>query len=380
MSKKIVSIFSGIDCLSLGAVGEFDSILAVEKEKKACETLTANKEKYHPNLEVRNIDIFEITDDEILSYKGIADGVVGGPPCQAFSSAKGSFNPEDERIECIDEYVRWIRLIEPKFFLFENTDGIVSGKKKKIFDRMISDLESLGYDVHFRVLNAHDYGNAQKRKRAIAIGFKSDINIDFEFPLPVENKKYVRDILDDNETISEYKKFGPKYSQLMPHVPEGGCWRHLPNEDLKKLALGKNYEKREGGMTGICRRLHRDKPCPTLVALGPQHNKTSMAHPTENRFLSITEYQRGQGIPDDYKIIGTLDERYKFIGNGVPVELAREIFKSINKAFSKFEHTTGNYVQAQDKSINDNPKNNMPYIEYNCKTIVEDNNQISFIF
>ena len=100
--EKIVSIFSGIDCLGLGFKDYFDVILSVEKDKKACETLSLNKDKYHKNLEVLNTDILEMTDEEILKYKGVS-GVIGGPPCQAFSSARGSFNPNDDRIKCIFE-------------------------------------------------------------------------------------------------------------------------------------------------------------------------------------------------------------------------------------------------------------------------------------
>lgn len=81
--NKVVSIFSGIDVLGLGFKEEFDIVLAVEKEKMACETLKKNKEKYHPNMKIINNDIFAVSDNEILAFKG-ASGIIGGAPCQPY--------------------------------------------------------------------------------------------------------------------------------------------------------------------------------------------------------------------------------------------------------------------------------------------------------
>lgn len=331
--NKIISIFSGIDCLGLGFRHKFDTLLAVEEEVNACRTLEFNREKFHENLEVLNTDIFEVPDSKIKEYEGI-DGVIGGPTCKAFSGAKGAFDPNDVRIGVLGEYVRWIRLAKPKFFLFENTKGIVEGKKKPYFFGLVKNLEELGYDVKYKVLNAHDYGSAQNRFRVIAVGFRKELNIDYEFPKPTEDKKYVIDILDTPGLEGEYYNLNEKRKELMPYIPEGGCWRDLPTEELKEKALGKCYKNLKGGMTGVCRRLHRDLPCPTITT-SPSQNTTLMVHPTEDRHLSVTECKRGQGIPDDYKILGSTKEKYMFIGNGVPVELATCLATSIYEALEK---------------------------------------------
>ena len=331
MRRKVVSIFSGIDCMGLGASKNFDIILAVEKEKSACDTLIHNRAVFHPNLEVWNKDVTSISDEEILEFKG-TDGIIGGPPCQAFSSAIGSFNPDDIRIKLIFEYLRWVKLIEPNFFIFENVKGLLDKNKIGIFETFLANAESLGYDISYKLLNSHDYGNAQSRDRVIVVGFKNSLNIKFNFPEPVSNKKYVRDILDTDVT-GEYVNARPKIQALMPFVPEGGNWRDLKTEELKQQALGVSYYNRNGGMTGTCRRLHRDKPCPTLVT-SPVQNKTLLYHPTENRPLSITEYRRAQGIPENYTIIGSLSSQYMFVGNGVPVEMSYEVSKAVLKALN----------------------------------------------
>lgn len=338
MKKKIISIFSGIDALGLGFREHFDIILAVEKEKKACETLIANKDKFHPNLEVLNEDILSISNKKIAEYQGVT-GIIGGPPCQPFSSARGEFDPNNDKIKCLFEFARWVNIIQPKFFMFENVKGLISKDKIAIFELFLEQVKSYGYKVEYKVLNSHDYGNAQSRERIVIVGFQKDLKIDYRFPEHVSNneRKYVRDILDDKNFNSQCEPIRERIFELLPYIPEGGNWRSLKTDELLEKALGVNFKKRGGGMTGVCRRLHRDKPCPTLVT-SPVFNTTLLAHPLENRALSVTEYKRGQGIPDDYKIVGSIKQQYKFIGNAVPVEMSHAIAKSIHESMLKYEH------------------------------------------
>lgn len=382
MKKKVISIFSGIDTMGLGFSEYFDTVLAVEIEKYACETLLANKDKYHPNMEVINQDIFSIPDSKIEEYKGVI-GIIGGPPCQAFSRAKGVYDPDDIRIKGLPEYIRWVRIVEPKFFIFENVKSIVDKDKKEKFNYLVDELSKFGYSINYSVLNSHNYGNAQNRERMIVIGFKSDMEIDFKFPKHSEHKKYVRDILDEPGKATEYSKLTPKFQKLMPHVPEGGNWRSLKDDELLQLALGVNYKNRAGGMTGVCRRLHRDKPCPTITT-SPSQNTTLMVHPLEDRFLSVEECRRGQGIPDDYKIIGPMGKKYKFIGNGVPVEMANSLAKSIHEAILKYEYINKTELVSHVKEFNEKElsvDSNTEDFSYNIEDITEisDNNQVMFI-
>lgn len=325
--KKIVSIFSGIDCLGLGFRKYFDIVLAVEKEKIACEVLNLNKEEFHNNLNVINADIKTIPDSEIEKYIGV-EGLIGGPPCTPFSTARGAFDIHNKDINCIFEYVKWVSIIRPNFFVFENVKGLLDVNKLPIFELFLDMIEELDYEVEYKVVNSHDYGNAQKRERLIVVGFKKELNKKFIFDKPVVAKKYVRDILDEPGLVGEYDDIRDRIIEIMPHIPEGGNWRSLKSDYLLQLALGKNYKNRAGGMTGVCRRLHRDKPSPTLLT-HPGYNTTLLAHPLEDRLLSVTEYKRGQGIPDNYKLIGNVKQKYRYIGNGVPVELASYIAKSI---------------------------------------------------
>lgn len=328
---KIISIYSGIDILGLGFSKLFDIVMAVEIENKACETLNANKEKYHPNMQVINKDVLTVSDEFIQENKFI-DGIIGGAPCQPFSAARGKFDPNDKRIACLFDYLRWVKLIKPKFFVMENTEGLTQSSKIEILKSFVFKAEQLGYRVKHQVLNAHDYGNVQKRKRVIIVGIRNDlIGCEYDFPKHVEDskKKYVKDIIFPGEEVGECAKYSSERARIMAHVPQGGNWRSL-SEELQKEAMKGNFEKRAGGMSGAYKRLSLENGfvCPTLVTSPVQRN-TMCCHPLEDRPLSIKEYCRGQGIPEDYKIIGSTAEKYRFVGNAVPYELAEAIAKSI---------------------------------------------------
>ncbi len=333
MRKEIISIFSGIDCLGLGFENNFDIILAVEKEKKACATLNANKDKFHPKMNVINKDISEITDDEILKYKDTF-GIIGGPPCQPFSTARGEFDPNHKDIKYLWVYVNWIKIIHPIFFVFENVKGFLQKDKLPIFEYFIEQLELLDYDINYKILNSYDYGNVQKRERLIVVGFKKELNVEYEFPKPLGIKKLVKDILVEDEEIGPCAEYEPKRMEIVPHIPEGGNWRSLKDEELKKKALLGNYTKREGGMTGVYRRLDRNSHCLTLTT-SPKQRNTMRIHPTEDRPLSVKEYKRAFGVPEDYKLVASTCQSYKYLGNGVPVEMATCISQSVYDALEK---------------------------------------------
>lgn len=363
--RKVVSIFSGIDVLSLGfEKNNFNVVAAVEIEKNACETLKANKEKYHPHMEIINDSVFNISDEKIQSYQGI-DGLIGGAPCQPFSRAKGTFDEKDEKISCFFEYLRWVKLINPKWFVMENVKALTDKDKKYILDEFIDRATSLGYKVQYKVLNSHDYGNCQKRERIIIIGVKYNLNIEYSYPTVIakSKRKYVKDIIIPNEDIGECIFYSKERADIMSYIPQGGNWRSLKgkHEDILKKAMGANYTKIQGGMTGAYRRLSLEDgyACPTLVTSPCQRN-TLACHPLEDRPLSVKEYMRGQGIPDDYIIKGKVTEKYKFIGNAVPYELSFAIAKSISD------------------SLYDNTHNHIDYLTNKISMVEDINNQLKF--
>lgn len=333
LGNKLGSVFSGIGGLDLGFLKKgFEFVFHVEQQKNACKTLRHNTKYFGKNLNIFEQDIQTIPLHLLKDYIGL-DGLIGGPPCEAYSSARGEFDETDakvqEKISLTYTYIQWVGYLQPRFFLFENTKGMTHGTKKHIFHDVLRQLEKQGYRVKHKILNAHEYANAQKRERVFIVGVRNDQDWEFEFPepVPMEQRKFVRDILDPIGTPFVGKELRPKFKKIMSYVPPGGYWKSLPDHLIKEVIPAKQYElyssgqSTSGGMTGVCRRLHPDRECPTITK-DPGQNQTLCVVPHEDRLLSVSECKRAQGFPEDYEILGDIKDQYTGIGNAVAVEMA----------------------------------------------------------
>jgi DNA (cytosine-5)-methyltransferase 1 len=121
-----------------------------------------------------------------------------------------------------------------------------------------------------------------------------------------------------HEKEPEILDFSPRKKRFLSLVPPGSNWRSLP-EEVQKESMGKAWYAK-GGRSGWWRRLTFELPSPTLVTL-PNHASTSLCHPTETRALSVREYARIQGFPDDWEFSGKTTQKYAQIGNAVPIQL-----------------------------------------------------------
>jgi DNA (cytosine-5)-methyltransferase 1 len=272
----VISLFTCGMGMDLGfEKAKFQTVYANDITKFACNTIKKNR----PEIPCDEGDITEISSKEILrksNYKkGEIDVVIGGPPCQSFSTAGMRKGLEDKRGMALLEFIRVIRDVQPKIFVFENVPGLKSISKKHIsfYDRMTLDKKTLTsdqkygslfeeilnefkkikhYNFEWKILNSADYGVPQKRKRLILIGSRvADSKIIFEkieqnakYADPVKAKELgkkswrtLRDALDGlKDDKMECTKF-PKWSKYLKHIPPGGCWVNLP-ENLKKEAMG----------------------------------------------------------------------------------------------------------------------------------------------
>ena len=123
-----------------------------------------------------------------------------------------------------------------------------------------------------------------------------------------------------------YIPLPPKYAKFMRYVPPGGNWRQIPDY-LKPEAMNAAY-KAGGGRMGFYRRLTWFEPSPTLVT-SPAMKATMMVHPWDDRPLSVREYLRIQGFPDDWKVIVPVQSAYRLFGEAVPVPLAKAIARTL---------------------------------------------------
>ncbi|NES19866.1 MAG: DNA (cytosine-5-)-methyltransferase [Symploca sp. SIO3E6] len=317
----VVELFAGAGGLALGLEeAGLKAQALIEIDKDAVGTLRHNR-----------LDWKVIHDDvSHVSWESInADVVTGGFPCQAFSYAGKGLGFEDTRGTLFYEFARCVKAIKPKLFLAENVRGLISHQQGKTLKTVLSVLESLGYNVQYRLLNAVNYDVPQKRERVIIVGTLPGIN--FEYPAPSPKILTLRDALH-NVPQSEGMKYSPRKAKVLALVPPGGCWRDLP-EEIQKSYMMKSYYL-TGGRTGMARRISWDEPSLTLTT-SPSQKQTERCHPDETRPFTVREYARIQTFPDDWEFMGGIGSKYKQIGNAVPVNFAYHLGRSIVNALSK---------------------------------------------
>ena len=239
-----IELFAGAGGLALGIEkAGFDTIGLIEFDKAASDTLKCNR----PEWRVINDDIANISCLDLEEYfrieKGKLDLLSGGAPCQSFSYAGKRLGLEDARGTLFYHYAKFLKQLQPKMFLFENVKGLLTHDRGRTYKTITDIFENTGYTIQKRVLNAWDYGVAQKRERLITIGIRNDLTdkIHFDFPAPHKYKPVLRDILLDcpkseGTPYSEYKR------KIFELVPPGGYWRNIP-EDIAKDRLYRLNEK-----------------------------------------------------------------------------------------------------------------------------------------
>jgi DNA (cytosine-5)-methyltransferase 1 len=166
-------------------------------------------------------------------------------------------------------------------------------------------------------------------------------NVIFKFPEKDKTIKVLRDALK-NVPKSEGQQYSNNKKQVLLLVPPGGYWRDLPLE-IQKSYMGKSFYS-GGGRTGMARRISWDEPCLTLTC-SPSQKQTERCHPEETRPFTVREYARIQTFPDDWEFVGGLGEKYKQIGNAVPVRLAYKLGLQVNEAVSNYKATYKNMLE-----------------------------------
>lgn len=316
---NVIELFAGAGGLALGMENAgLQTVLLNEYDEHAANTLKLNR----PDWNVIQGDVAEI---DFTPYRDQVDIVSGGFPCQAFSYAGNSRGFEDTRGTLFFEFARCVSEVRPKIALGENVRGLLKHDNGRTLSTMIQVLENLGYRVHYKLLKAQFFDVAQKRERLIIIGIRNDLDIPVYFPKERDYTLSLRDALD-NVPESDGSSYPKRKEEILAHVPPGGYWRDLP-EDLQKEYMKKSYYL-GGGKTGMARRLSWDEPSLTLTC-SPAQKQTERCHPEETRPLTVREYARLQTFPDEWGFSGSVNSRYKQIGNAVPVNLGYHIGKAL---------------------------------------------------
>lgn len=320
-----IDLFAGAGGMTLGFdKAGFNNILAVEFDKCIAETYRFN----FPNHNLIVEDIKNISNDEIKRIIGNSniDVIIGGPPCQGFSIAGriGRNFIDDERNNLFKEFVRFVKVIQPKIFVMENVSSLKTHNKGKTIKEIIKEFEKVGYTVKCNVLNAVNYGVPQHRRRIFVIGTLNNIN---KFKFPEKSNRYI--------TIKEALKGLPELkSGETSDIPNHNAMNHS-KQMLEKMSFVKDGGNRNDipaeirPKSGDIRKYIRyNSKKPSICITGDMRK---VFHFDQNRALTGRELARIQTFPDEFIFKGNSGKIQQQIGNSVPPKLAYQIANSVKE-------------------------------------------------
>lgn len=305
------------------------------------------KQSYMANYDI-NEDNFYL-DVKLLDgtdYLNKVDLLVGGSPCQSFSTVGFQGGLDDTRGTLFYEYARIVGECQPKVFIYENVRGLTTHDGGKTWGIMQNVFAELGYNIKQDILNAEDYGIPQTRRRIFVVGIRRDLTIkkEFTFPKTKELKFYLPDLL-----LSQVKEgnFISKNGELKL-IKEPGYIdsKYILSPKLKKYVMSPGTKTFKTSLE-IDRKIART----VLSTMGNRHRAgvdNYMTDLGEVRMLTEREAHRLMGFPDDYKIVVSRAQAYKQAGNSIVVDVMLNIVKEIIE--------TGVFDKNNSKLIIDEPK------------------------
>lgn len=357
-----LSFFSGAMGLDLGLEkAGFEILLSCEIDNACRKTILKNKPKIALIDDINKFNAKQIREKANIDPSNDIDLVVGGPPCQAFSTAGKRKGLDDERGNVFLKFIDLAIELSPKFIVIENVRGLLSApvkhrphnqrgagfppltvaeEKGGVLFSVLQKLRSHGYGVSFNLYNSANFGTPQKRERVVVVCSRDGKKMPYLIPTHCEDGMFdlpkwrsFKDALRGAKIHKHHHlQFPEKRLKYYRMLKAGQYWKNLPVK-LQKEALGKTYYS-GGGRTGFLRRLSWEKPAPTLVT-HPAMPATDLAHPIEDRPLSVEEYKRVQEFPDSWQIEGSLIEQYRQVGNAVPISLGRAIGELLLRCIGK---------------------------------------------
>lgn len=316
--NKVASLFCGCGGSDLGMVGGFDYlgksyakndfeiVYAIDFDKYAVETY--NKNFVHKAIcgDVCDVDFSKVPDVDVM---------IGGFPCQSFSTVNPVKDTNDDRANLYKQIVRFLRIKQPKYFVCENVKGLMTLEKGTIIQKIINEFQQEGYQVAFKLMKAVEFGIPQRRERVIIVGIRNDLPFTFAYPQPICSinqpipLKSVIDRLDIPETKYYFSERAVQGVKNAKNNMKRGLWQDL------------------------------NAPCLTITA---HLAKTSMnsrdpillVNPEKELYRRFTprEAARIQSFPDSFALHTSEPKSYKQIGNAVPPVLMWHIANALQQA------------------------------------------------
>ena len=383
MRLNTLDLFAGAGGFSAGfSKAGFNIIGAIEVNEKYAKTHDLN---FRDSKTIAG-DVREWSPKKFSQITGIkpkdVDVIIGGPPCQTFSSIGGAkINSvtknglkEDPRNYLYQDFYDFVEFFKPKVFIMENVPTMKTKYKGQLFENLLRKIETIKYHADFEILNSVNYGVPQTRKRLFVVGFRSKANCKkFKFPSKTHYAPNDSDDSNEKKSLLKYVTVKDAISDL-PVIFDGIREHHLPyskkekncdflktvrngnttvgnnicrisNERAKKVfthmkqgdiymdlepEIRKILPFREDIFHDRLKRLSNNKPSWTVLAhIGM--DGYMYIHPTETRTLSVREAARLQSFDDSFEFIGNMREQYIQVGNSVPPLLSYAIAKSLKK-------------------------------------------------
>ena len=313
---KVASLFSGCGGTDLGMHGGFkfggrsykrlntEVVYANDIEKTACDIFNENFNLKADNRDIRNVEIDEIPDFDILT---------GGFPCQSFSVV--AQNPKrlgvkDNNGKLFFEMIRILERKKPISFIAENVKGILSANQGEAFPLIIKSFEDAGYIVRHKIIKAVEFGIPQKRERVIIVGIRKDYDVEFDFPEPI---------------ITRSEEYMPLKKILEKDVPDKYYF-----SERAVIGMMKNQKKMNKG-----RAQDPNYPCNTVGAhlAKVSLNSTDPVFYENGKYRRFTprEVARIQSFPENFKLKGSEGAQYRALGNAIPPVLLWHIAKKLQE-------------------------------------------------
>lgn len=348
-SLRCIDLFAGAGGFSLAArQAGLEVVAAIEHNAYACATYRANLVTANRQTTLYEIDILKLTPKEVLeahfTEETPCDIVLGGPPCQGFSTHRiNDSGVDDPRNALVLRYFEYVEVLRPKVFLMENVPGILWPRHEKFLKTFYKQGRKAGYKIRKAViLDARDFGVPQRRRRVFILGVRKDIVFKGTWPPKpthcdqstnakqsklkpwVAAAQVFEGPLSVTDSNSTHMNHSQEIVEVFRRTPINGGSR---NQSGRVLPCHEEHT----GHKDVYGRIDPSVPGPTMTTACINPSKGRFVHPTENHGITVRHAARFQTFPEDFVFHGGLTAAGQQIGNAVPVLLGQVLLSEIKK-------------------------------------------------
>ncbi|MES9990180.1 MAG: DNA cytosine methyltransferase [Candidatus Thiodiazotropha endolucinida] len=344
-----VDLFAGAGGLSLAAKNvSLNVVAAVELDKHACSTYSRNIVGKKSTTNLYSDDILALNPKRLKKENfppgTICDIVLGGPPCQGFSSHRiNDAGVNDPRNAMLLRYFEYVRHLSPKVFLMENVPGLLWARHEDFLEKFYKQGSKTGYKVlDPTILDARNFGVPQRRKRVFILGIKKGIDFNLEQwpPQPTHgndaacksNPELLNWVSANNYGVFKKAAKGDPNNHHMNHTPEMvNTFKKTPPNGGSRHQSGRVLPCHEdhNGHRDVYGRINPKEPGPTMTTACINPSKGRFVHPMQHHGITLRQAARFQTFPDDFIFEGGLMAGGAQIGNAVPVKLGEALLRAV---------------------------------------------------